>query len=339
VIRLAYKLSRPYFFSMDAETAHKRVMSFAHNWPKLTNALWLGGAPPKSAACSFLGLDVPSPVGMAAGMDKEGEALLLWERLGFGHLEVGTVTPRPQQGNPKPRIFRIPKDKTVVNAMGFPSSGVEEVRNRLLAQREKGAWPSIPVGFNIGKNKTTPLEEAAQDYKLAASSLRALADFFTINVSSPNTPNLRKLQDPKAILPILDEVIKVADGLPVLLKISPDIDSEVLVQTVDVAMSAGVKGIVATNTTIRRPTLASKDFETGGLSGAPLFDICRPVIESVIEAVAGRGEVIGVGGISSPERANTLLNMGCSSVQLFSGMVFEGPGLINQINKNLSITP
>tara|TARA_B110000037_G_C17108162_1_gene500750 strand:+ start:657 stop:1619 length:963 start_codon:yes stop_codon:yes gene_type:complete len=320
---------------MDAETAHKRVLSFVHNWPKLANSLWFGGHPPKSAACSFLGLDVPSPVGLAAGMDKEGEALLLWERLGFGHIEVGTVTPRPQEGNPTPRIFRIPKDKTVVNWMGFPSSGVENVRERLLDQREQGLWPNIPVGFNIGKNKSTPLDEAADDYKLAANRLRALADFFTVNVSSPNTPDLRKLQDPKAIRPILDGVIEVADGLPVLLKISPDINPEVMLQTINVAMSAGVKGIVATNTTTRRPTIESRSFESGGLSGAPLFDISSPVIESIIQGVAGRAEVIGVGGVSGPKQTKTLLNMGCSSVQLFSGMIFEGPGLVHQINKNL----
>jgi len=320
---------------MDAEAAHKRVLGLAHNWPKLTRSMWLGGPPPKSAACKFLGIDVPSPVGLAAGMDKEGEALLLWERLGFGHIEIGTITPRPQVGNPTPRVFRIPKDKTIVNSMGFPSKGVEDVRARLLAQREQGLWPKIPVGFNLGKNKTTPLEDAAQDYKLAATRLRALADYFTVNVSSPNTPNLRKLQDPKAIIPILDGVIEAADGLPVVLKISPDIDPNVMLQTVDVAMTAGVKGIVATNTTTVRPTPASKSFEGGGLSGEPLFEISKPVIESVIEAVGQRGEVIGVGGVNCPEKAKTLLDMGCASIQVYSGMIFEGPGLINKINKAL----
>ena len=320
---------------MDAETAHKRVLSMASKWPRTTAGLWWGGPPPKSAASTFLGEEVPSPVGLAAGMDKEGEALLLWERLGFGHIEVGTVTPRPQPGNPTPRIWRVPADRTVVNAMGFPSSGAEAVAKRLTRERELGRWPSIPVGFNLGKNKETPLDEADKDYEIACTTLRHLADYFTVNVSSPNTPDLRKLQNAEAIRPVLATVIAAADGLPVLLKLSPDLDPEVMRQTVEVAISEGAAGIIATNTTTNRPTEASQEFDRGGLSGAPLYPISRDVIANLVEMVNKRIEVVGVGGICGPDEAKEYLALGCGAVQVLSGMVFEGPGLVNKINRAL----
>ena len=176
---------------MDAETAHTRVLGWAGKWPKTACALHFGGSPPEKAATDFFGMAAPSPVGLAAGLDKDGEALLVWEKLGFGHIEVGTVTPRPQPGNEKPRVFRLVKDEAIVNWMGFPSSGAVAVAERLGQQKDSGNWPSIPVGFNLGKKKDTPAEAAADDYASAASQLVSLADYFTVNVSSPNTPGLR----------------------------------------------------------------------------------------------------------------------------------------------------
>ena len=320
---------------MDAEKAHSTVLSWAGHWPKTTSALFFGGRPPASSKSSFLGREVPSPVGLAAGLDKDGEALLVWERLGFGHIEVGTVTPRPQPGNEKPRVFRLKKDQALINWMGFPSSGADAVAERLSLQKEKGDWPSIPVGFNLGKNKDTPADAAAQDYALAASKLVHLADYFTVNVSSPNTPGLRALQVVESLRPIVESTLNEAQGKPVLLKISPDLDGELLKEAVDLAVDAGLTGIIATNTTTQRPVEASESFDRGGFSGAPLHSISRSVIQTVVEHSAGRIEVIGVGGVDSAEKTRGLLDMGCTAVQLYSGLIFKGPGLIQSINRGL----
>lgn len=320
---------------MDAESAHQKVLGWAGNWPKTTSALYFGGRPPKSAHTQFLGRDVPSPVGLAAGLDKDGEALLVWERLGFGHIEVGTVTPRPQPGNDKPRVFRLKKDEALINWMGFPSSGAVSVAERLTRQRDRGDWPSIPVGFNLGKNKDTPGEGAADDYALAASSLAGLADYFTVNVSSPNTPGLRALQVVSSLKPIVEATLSEAQNKPVLLKISPDLNGDLLKEAVDLAVECGLAGIIATNTTVQRPVVASEAYDRGGFSGAPLHAISRGVVDQVLAHSAGRIEVIGVGGVDSAEKARGLLEAGCSAVQLYSGLVFKGPGLIQTINRGL----
>lgn len=320
---------------MDAEKAHATVLSWAGHWPKTTSALFFGGRPPESSKSQFLGREVPSPVGLAAGLDKDGEALLVWERLGFGHIEVGTVTPRPQPGNEKPRVFRLKKDEALINWMGFPSSGAEAVAERLTLQKERGDWPAIPVGFNLGKNKDTAAEDAADDYALAASKLVHLADYFTVNVSSPNTPGLRALQVVESLRPIVEATLREAAGKPVLLKISPDLDGPLLKEAVDLAVDAGLSGIIATNTTTKRPVEASKPFDRGGFSGAPLHSISRSVVESVLEHSAGRIEVVGVGGVDSAEKTRGLLDLGCSAVQLYSGLIFKGPGLIQKINRGL----
>jgi len=320
---------------MDAEKAHTKVLGWAGNWPRLTSAMHFGGRPPASAACQFLGRDVPSPVGLAAGLDKDGEALLVWEKLGFGHIEVGTVTPRPQPGNDKPRVFRLVKDQAIVNWMGFPSSGAEAVSQRLQTQKEEGRWPKVPVGFNLGKNKDTPAEAAPEDYAAAASKLAGLADYFTVNVSSPNTPGLRALQVVSSLEPIIKATQSEAGGKPILLKLSPDLDADRLEEAVDLACSCGLQGIIATNTTIQRPITSSEDYTRGGLSGAPLHPISSKVIQKVVEKSAGRLEVIGVGGVDSAEKAKGLLDGGCSSVQIYSGLIFKGPGLIQSINRHL----
>jgi dihydroorotate dehydrogenase len=320
---------------MDAEQAHTTVLSWAGNWPRFTASMHFGGKPPEKASCQFLGREVPSPVGLAAGLDKDGEALLVWEKLGFGHIEVGTVTPKPQPGNEKPRVFRLVKDQAIVNWMGFPSSGAEAVSKRLSAQKESGKWPKIPVGFNLGKNKDTPADSAAEDYAFAAAQLVNVADYFTVNVSSPNTPGLRALQVVSSLEPIIKATQAEAQGKPVLLKISPDLDGALLEEAVDLACSCGLQGIIATNTTTTRPVADSERFDRGGLSGAPLHPLSSQVVSQVLKKAQGRLQVIGVGGVDSPTKAKALLDSGCAAVQLYSGLIFKGPGLIQKINRGL----
>ena len=332
MLSLGYRLLKPLLFSLDAERAHTTVLGWAGRWPRLVRALHTTGAPPPSAAGELFGLPVPSPVGLAAGLDKDGEALLVWEKLGFGHIEVGTVTPKPQPGNETPRVFRLVDDEALINWMGFPSSGAEKVARRLAAQKDAGMWPNVPVGFNLGKNKDTPAEKAAEDYRTAATELQPLADYFTVNVSSPNTPGLRALQVVSSLEPIIEATQDAAKGIPVALKLSPDLDGDLLAEAVELAVRLELNAIIATNTTVKRPVTASEKYERGGLSGAPLHSISSPVIRDVIRHVDGALEVVGVGGIDTPEKAKRLLDDGCSAVQIYTGLVFKGPGLIQNIN-------
>ncbi len=320
---------------MDPEDAHHRVISLGASFPGLLGALAQAPADHPALATELSGLSMPSPVGLAAGLDKNGDAILLWEKLGFGFVEVGTVTPRPQPGNPRPRVHRLVNDQALVNSMGFPNAGVEAIQARLSAQRDSGKWPSIPVGFNLGKNKDTSAKDAPTDYSSLARSLTGLADFFVVNVSSPNTPGLRALQEEESLAAIVGAVLAHAKDTPVWVKLSPDLNDEHLAAAVRISINLGVQGIVATNTTVTRPTEASQEYDSGGLSGAPLFELARSRIQIALEAAQGRVPVIGVGGIDSAERAQTLLSMGCRAVELYTGLVFAGPGLVGLINRGL----
>jgi dihydroorotate dehydrogenase len=334
VLDLAYKLTRPLLFAMDPEDAHERVLALGGSFPGMLGAL--GSAKPDpSLATEVAGLSFPSPVGLAAGLDKNGDAILLWEKFGFGFMELGTVTPRPQPGNERPRVHRLVEDQGIVNWMGFPSEGAEAIFQRLSTLRDKGRWPSIPVGFNLGKNKDTPQEDAPLDYALAAGRLATVADFFVINVSSPNTPGLRELQDADALAAILGAVLQHARDRPVWVKLSPDLHEDAIHEAVRRVIGEGAGGIVATNTTVSRPTEASQEFEQGGLSGEPLFPIAHRKVEAVL-AAAGEVPVIGVGGINSPERARAMMNSGCKAVEVFTGIIFSGPGLVARLNRGLA---
>lgn len=325
-------------FQMDAEEAHRAVLDTLHRWPRLTTAMLsaLVPAAPGGLTTQIGPLRVPSPIGLAAGLDKDGEAIRTWPALGFGFVEVGTVTPKPQAGNPKPRMFRLVPERALINRMGFNNAGLQALRTNLEAHRRSGLWSHVPIGANIGKNKTTPNDAADDDYLACVAGLRGLADWFTVNVSSPNTPGLRDLQAPERLSRLLGVVVGTADGTPVFLKLAPDLEPTALAEAVEVAMEAGCTGIIATNTTISRPDETGRTAEGGGLSGAPLWPLAQERIAQVVAAVNGRGPVIGVGGVTSPDRAEALLQAGCAGVQIYSGMIFEGPGLVLQILRHLA---
>jgi dihydroorotate dehydrogenase len=290
-----------------------------------------------------LGLRFPNPVGLAAGMDKLAEAVPVWECLGFGFSELGGITRLAQPGNEAPRMFRIIPDEALINRMGFNNPGAEAFASALQHWRDTRRWPGHPVGVNLGKSKLTPLTEAASDYAFSFRLLRPLADFFVVNVSSPNTPNLRQLQDRAAldeILAALNEVQQSAPtGVrhrPILVKVAPDLTFEALDEIVDLALTRGLAGIVATNTTIARPSHPAPQSrhlysETGGLSGRPLAQRSTEVIRHLHRQTQGRLPILGVGGIFNARDAWEKITAGASLVQVYTGMVYEGPGIARNI--------
>ncbi len=300
---------------------------FAPSTPNLKKKLW--------------GLSFPNPIGLAAGFDKDGRHLKKLSRLGFGFIEIGTVTPLPQPGNPKPRLFRLPADKALINRMGFNNEGVDALVKRL----KKYKSGHIIIGGNIGKNKNTPNEKAHIDYFTCFDKLFPFVDYFVVNVSSPNTPDLRALQDKEPLLFLLDGLQKKnilnPQPKPILLKIAPDLSDAQLNDILEIVHKTNIAGIIATNTTIDRQNLktpASKinQIGNGGLSGQPLKNRSTEIIKYLkANAQDENMVIIGVGGISSPEDAIEKLNAGASLVQLYSGLVYEGPGLVSKINRFL----
>lgn len=333
-------LLRPALFTQNPEQIHNRTM----------RALaWVGRHQLVSGAVeSFLGapelpsevfgLRFPNPVGLAAGMDKHAEALPAWNALGFGFTELGAVTWHAQPGNPAPRVFRAIPDEAIVNRMGFNNPGAEVVAQTLAEWRQLRRWPRHPVGMNLGKSKITPLDRAAEDY---ANSLRVLLphlDFFVVNVSSPNTPNLRQLQDKAAldeILAALNEV-QTSSRKPILVKISPDLSFEALDQILDLVAPRQIAGIIATNTTITRPETSYPKSqrvygEAGGLSGRPLRQRSTEVIRHLYRQTSGKLPLIGVGGIFDAADAWEKIAAGASLLQVYTGLVYEGPGIARAI--------
>ena len=331
MLDLLYLLSRGLLFQLDPERAHELTLWGAERFGRLLGGLASRGPQVPARLC---GLELRSPVGLAAGLDKNAVALPLWERLGFGFVEIGTVTPRPQAGNPRPRVHRLKPARALINAMGFPNEGAEAIGARLERLRGAGRWPRIPIGVNVGKNKDTPAEEASADYGAAAARLVEFADYLVVNVSSPNTPGLRALQGKDDLARILAAVVEVAGGKPVLIKLSPDLEDEPLREAVEVAREGGAAGLIATNTTITRPVRDPRE-RRGGFSGRPLFSLSRGRIE-VLLAAAGDLPVVGVGGVDGPARAGELLELGCAAVQLYTGLIYEGPGLPARINRGLA---
>ena len=273
------------------------------------------------------GLTFPNPVGLAAGFDKNGQALPFWRGLGFGFVEIGTVTPRPQPGNPPPRMWRFPEHKALGNSLGFPNDGAALVASRVRRDREKGDV----VGINLGKNKETPNERAVDDYLAALDATRRVADYWVVNVSSPNTPGLRELQSRQYLADLLGRVREAAGEVPLFVKLSPDLDEAGLQDAAAAVAAADCAGVVATNTTLARPDGIA--FE-GGLSGAPLAGRALEVLIELKRLLPER-PLISVGGIDSAEKVRARLAAGASLVQIYSGLVFEGPGLVGRILREL----
>jgi dihydroorotate dehydrogenase len=325
-----YRLIRPLIFLLPPETAHGLAGALLRAGGRRGGA----GAADPVLRQSLWGLEFPNPLGLAAGMDK-GEVLApAWFRLGFGWVEIGTVTPRPQPGNERPRLFRLVPNRAIVNRMGFNNAGAEAVAARL---RRLPALPG-PVCINVGRNKETPNERAAEDYVAAFRALAPYAQLASINVSSPNTPGLRALQS--ALGELVGEVVKARDALPrrvpVLVKLSPDEPDERLVEMARAAQAAGADGIIATNTTVHRDAVRShpRAAEQGGLSGAPLreraLQVCRLLYRSVSIPI------VGVGGIFTAQDAYERIRAGASLVQVYTALVFEGPGLPKRLTRGLA---
>jgi dihydroorotate dehydrogenase len=333
------QLARPCLFLQNAETAHNRTLaalSAASRSRLACGALHsLYGAP--GLPVELFGLTFPNPVGLAAGMDKQGAAVPAWAALGFGFSELGGVTWLPQPGNPPPRVFRAVSERAIVNRMGFNNSGAEALAARLTRWKDSGRWPAHPVGINLGKSKVTPLDQAAGDYANSFRVLRDLADFFVVNVSSPNTPNLRQLQDKTA----LDEILAAlqalnSGGKPILVKVAPDLSFDALDEILELAGPRQLAGLVATNTTITRPTTTlpatQKVYDqTGGLSGHPLAARSTEVIRHLHRQTRGRLPIIGVGGIFNAHDAWEKILAGASLVQVYTGIVYQGPDLAKKI--------
>lgn len=332
---------RPALFSFDAERAHDLTIA-ALRRPLIVRALNLFPALPADARLEqrLLGIDFRHPIGLAAGLDKQGTAAGAWAALGFAFVEVGTVTPLPQPGNPRPRLFRLPRDLAIINRFGFNSAGAESVARNLSA----GSPAGLRLGINLGKNKDTPNERAADDYTRAIDALHRFADYFVVNVSSPNTAGLRDLQESQALRSLMEQVtarVRHVAGtrpIPVLVKISPDADDADLLRSVDAALEGGATGVVATNTTVRRGglrTAAPLAAETGGLSGAPLKAAANRICRLLFAHLRHRAPVIGVGGVLSADDAYERIRSGAALVQLYTALVYGGPGLVREVVNGL----
>ncbi len=321
-------LLRPLLFSMNPETVHHLAMGFLASSGGLVQRM----APiqdPRLVRRVF-GVRFPNPVGLAAGMDKNAIALRAWEGLGFGFAEVGTITARAQPGNPKPRIFRVPECEALINRLGFNNEGADAIASRLRQLEEARQWPRIPVGINLGKSKVTPLEEATSDYSLSFERLHRFGDYFVLNVSSPNTPGLRALQDRAALDELLAGVQRRnTDNRPLLVKIAPDLGWEPIEEIIELAKEHGLAGIIATNTTIDHSSIPEERRQQGGLSGRPL----RERSTEVVRFIAKRTDlpIIAVGGIFTADDGLEKLDAGASLLQLYTGFIYEGPGLIRAI--------
>lgn len=357
-----YQLLKPLLFQLSPEKAHHFTVKALATTLKtpVAGQLFRSSYQQEDPRLEreLFGLRFPNPVGLAAGFDKDGKYYNHMAALGFGFLELGTVTPLGQSGNPQPRLFRLPQDKALINRMGFNNEGVDALVERL---KQKGRPGNVIIGGNIGKNKVTPNEEAVNDYLICFEKLFAYVDYFVVNVSSPNTPNLRALQDKEPLTRLLTDLRSSNDRLsneaakrpnlpakdiplgsmhwkkPILLKIAPDLTDGQLDDIIDIVRTTGIDGIIATNTTIAREPLTTskqtiKSIGNGGLSGAPVRQRSTAVIKYLHEKSGGSIDIIGVGGIDSPEAALEKLEAGAKLVQVYSGMIYAGPGLVKDIN-------
>ena len=342
-----YSLLKPILFQFDPENVHYFVTRNLRRFnglpggPALSRALW--NLRDDRLEKEVFGLKFKNPVGLAAGFDKNGEVIAEMANLGFGFVELGTVTPLPQPGNPKPRMFRSPADKAIINRMGFNNLGVDVLASRIAAYRKNQpeAQKGLIIGGNIGKNKNTANEDAVNDYIKCFDRLFDVVDYFVVNVSSPNTPGLRALQEKEPLMHILNTLQqrnnKDEISRPILLKIAPDLTNEQLDDIVEIVQETKIAGIIATNTTIDKSGLKNDALKTeaGGLSGAPLTKRATEVIRYLATKSNHSFPIIGVGGIHSAKDALEKIKAGASLVQLYTGFIYEGPGLIKEINKKI----
>lgn len=343
---LGYRhLLRPALFRVgggDAETAHEQTLHRLANLGPRRRAAIAATLKVPTQSVTVAGLTFPGRVGLAAGVDKNGIAALAWPALGFGHVELGTVTAQPQPGNDKPRLFRLRDSQAIINRMGFNNAGAQALADRLRATGPIG----VPIGVSVGKTKVTPVADAVGDYLTSVRALDTVADYFAVNVSSPNTPGLRSLQDKEPLAELLAEIVTETTRLaaatgarptPIFVKIAPDLTDSAIDDVLEVAAHADVSGIIATNTTISRDGLADADLplavEAGGLSGTPLTRRSRAVVEYVARHTAM--PIIGVGGIGSADDALALVDAGADLVQVYTGYIYRGPALVMELNQAL----
>ena len=340
---MLYRFVRPLLFLFDPERAHflsiqvlKTLQSLPidrtprYQNPALTQRLW--------------GLTFPNPVGLAAGYDKNANIPNVWHRFGFGFAEMGTITPKQQAGNPRPRIFRIPKQRALVNHLGFNNIGIDAVTAQLQSQLHRLDKRLIPIGFNIGKSKATDINYAVDDYLACCEALLPFADYLVVNVSSPNTPELRKLQSPERLGVLLETLLNYVrrsastgrNPAPILIKISPELSKSELTEIGQLAISVGVSGVIATNTTTELGNLSLRIPRTGGLSGRPLASRAEETLRTLYHAVEGNLPLIGVGGIFSAQDAYQRIRAGASLIQIYTGMIFEGPFLARKVTRGLA---
>lgn len=334
-----------YLFGLEPEKAHDftvKLLGVVMSIPLVSHLVsWYYSYQKKDIEKFVFGLKFHNPVGLAAGFDKDGKLITPLQKLGFGFLEIGTVTPEPQQGNEEPRLFRLPNDQALVNRMGFNNEGVEAMVERLAKLPKK----KIIIGGNIGKNKTTTNAHAIKDYQRCFNALFPYVDYFAVNVSSPNTPNLRELQDKKPLTELLQLLqmlnYKQAKPKPILLKISPDLNKNQLQDIAEILRYSKIDGVIATNTTISREQLNTStkqidEIGAGGLSGKPLQEISTQFIKTLRELLDPEAVIIGVGGIHNEASAIEKLQAGADLLQLYTGYIYEGPGLIKRICKAIS---
>ncbi len=337
VIDAAYPLARKFLFALDAETAHHTSMVGLRLAEKAGLLEMLSDPLPQAEPIELMGLKFPNRIGLAAGLDKEGNTIDALGRLGFGFIEIGTITPRPQAGNPKPRLFRLIPHEAIINRMGFNNPGIDAgVANVRSHQSYKGI-----IGFNIGKNKDTPNENASDDYLACLKKAYPVADYIAVNLSSPNTPGLRDLQaaDSSArLLEILkNEQLKLAaihgKHVPILFKVAPDLTEPQIADLSKAFLDGGLDGLIATNTTLDREKVADHKWanEAGGLSGKPVLEKSNQTIAAFAAAFSGKIPIIGVGGISSKEDAETKFKLGADLIQIYTSFVYQGPALVRML--------
>ncbi len=337
-----YPLFRSLLFKLDPEQAHHLTLDLIRLAGIIPPVSWLIRqlySAPKQPVHTF-GLKFPNPIGLAAGYDKDGTGWRGLACLGFGHIEIGTVTPKPQPGNPKPRIFRLPADKALINRMGFPGLGQGFVKTQIIKHRPQ----DLVLGVNIGKNKDTPLESAGEDYLELLRSFSPHADYLAINISSPNTVGLRRLQERQALSQLLGVLIEERERLtqhiskktPLLVKVAPDLTDRELDDILDVIQAHKLDGVIATNTTISRDGIKSQlAHESGGLSGQPLFERSLEMVRKIHQRTNGKLPVIGVGGIFNATGVQRMMDAGAVLVQVYTGLIYEGPGLVKHILQDL----